>query len=114
VTWWTVTTAAPFLLSATPPPRLSAQVSVQPSIGLRYASTLVHASIVAPFDVRPALGPAIALAIVAPLEQRWSAQASLDFATSTLERHDAAGATTGLGRVSTIALTVGVRRPLPT
>ena len=111
---WTVSTVVTLLLSAQPPTRLSAQVSVQPSIGLRYTSTLVHDSIVAPFDVRPALAPAIALTVTAPLEQRWSAQASLDFATSTLERHDAAGATTGLGRVSTIALTVGVRRQLPT
>src|SRR2546421_2912292 len=45
------------VLAAGPPALLTAQVSIQPSIGLRYTTTIVHDSIVAPFDLRPALPP---------------------------------------------------------
>ena len=100
------------LLSVCPAVRLPAQLSVQPSVGLRYTSTLVHDFIVTPFDVRPALAPAIALTLAAPLQRRWTTQASLDFSTSELERHDADGTSAELGRLSVLALTVGLRRPL--
>ena len=103
---------AAVLLSARPPVRLSAQLSVQPCVGLRYTSTLAHDFLVTPFDVRPALAPAIALTLAAPLQRRWTAQASLDFSTSELERHDADGTSADLGRLSVLALTVGLRRPL--
>jgi hypothetical protein len=98
------------LLTAAPPRRLLAQVSLKPSVGLRYTSTLVHDSIVAPFDVRPALAPVVALALATPLEPGWTFEAALDFSTAGLERHDADGRTAGLGRVSTFTFTVGVRR----
>src|SRR6266508_1709918 len=65
---------AGLLLSASPPVRLSAlsdlsaQLSLQPSLGLRYTSALVHDSIVTTVDVRPALAPALALTAATPLE----------------------------------------------
>jgi len=95
------------------PAALPAQLLVRAALGARYTSTLVHDSIVTPFDVRPALAPALAVTAATPVGERWMAQATLDFSTSTLERHDAAGTTTGLGRVSTLAFTVGLRRALP-
>ncbi len=48
--------------AASPPPfPLEAQVTVGVQAGVRYSSTLVHDSIVAPFDVRPALAPVAAI-----------------------------------------------------
>jgi hypothetical protein len=101
------------VLVAGPPGPLTAQLSVQPSIGLRYTTTMVHDSIVTPFDVRPALAPALAVTATSRTAGPWAAQATLDFSTSTLERHDAGGATVDLGRLSTLALAVGIRRSLP-
>ena len=100
------------VLAAAPPSPLTAQVTIQPSIGLRYTTTIVHDSIVAPFDLRPAMAPALAITATSRTAGPWSAQATLDFSTSTLERHDA-GATADLGRVSTLAVTLGVQRRLP-
>jgi len=100
------------VLAAGPPALLTAQVSIQPSIGLRYTTTVVHDSIVAPFDLRPAMAPALAITATSRTAGPWAAQATLDFSTSTLQRHDA-GATADLGRVSTLAVTVGVQRRLP-
>lgn len=97
------------LLTSGPPDRLSAQVSLQPSLGLRYTSTMVRDAIVTPLTVRPALAPTLALTVTTPLERGWAGQATLDVSTSALERHDADGTTTNLGRVSTLAFTVGVR-----
>src|SRR5207302_10793315 len=91
---------------------LPAQLLVRAALGARYTSTLVHDSIVTPFDVRPALAPALAVTAATPVGERWTAQATLDFSSSTLERHDVGGGTTRLGRVSTLAFTVGLRRPL--
>src|SRR2546428_11510469 len=88
---------AAVLLSARPPVRLSPQLSVQPCVGLRYTSTLVHDFIVTPFDVRPALAPAIALTLPPPRQPRWTAQASLDFSTRELERPDPPGTSPALG-----------------
>jgi hypothetical protein len=98
------------LLTAAPPRRLLAQVTLNPSFGLRYTSTVVHDSIVTPFDVRPALAPVLALALATPLQPGWTLEVALDFSSSNLERYDADGRTTGLGRLSTFTFTVGVRR----
>jgi len=100
------------VLAAGPPALLTAQVSIQPSIGLRYTTTIVHDSIVAPFDLRPALAPALAVTATSRTAGPWAAQATFDFSTSTLQRHDP-GATADLGRVSTLAVTLGVQRRLP-
>ena len=101
------------LLSAGPQIRLSAQLLIQPSVGLRYTTTLVHDSIVTAFDVRPALAPAFVVTIATPLRQRWTAGAALDFVTSELRRHDANGTTADLGRLSALAVTVELWRELP-
>lgn len=98
------------LLIAAPPRRLVAQVFVRPSVGLRYTSSIVRDSIVAPFDVRPTLAPVLALALATPLQPGWTLEAALDFSTGRLERHDADGGTAPLGRVSTFMFSVGVRR----
>jgi hypothetical protein len=107
------------LLSASPPVRLSAQLSLQPSLGLRYSSALVHDSIVTTVDVRPALAPALALTAATPLERGRerergrSAEAVIDFSTSGLDRHDGGGAAVGLGgTVATLSMQVGVRQPV--
>lgn len=99
------------LLTATPPDRLSAQLSLQPSFGIRYTSTLVHDAIVAPLDVRPAIAPVLALAAAAPLQGKWSAEATADVSWSTVERHEQ-GATVELGTLTALALQLGVRRQL--
>lgn len=89
---------------------LRAQLSLQPSLGLRYTSAMVRDAIVTPLTVRPALAPTLAVTVTTPLQRGWGGQATLDVATSMLERHDADGTTTDLGRLSTLAFTVGVRR----
>jgi len=75
--------------------RLSAQVSLQLSLGARYTSTMVHDSIVTPFDVRPAIAPVLAVSATTPLNDPWSAVATLDVSWSRLERHDQDGTTAG-------------------
>jgi hypothetical protein len=100
------------LLFVSPTVRLSAQVSLQAAAGLRYTSALVHDSIVAPFDVRPALAPALAVSAATPLNDPWSAVATLDFSWSRLERHDQDGTTVDLGGLGALAVTVGVARRL--
>jgi len=92
--------------------RLSAQVSLQLSLGARYTSTMVHDSIVTPFDVRPAIAPVLAVSATTPLNDPWSAVATLDVSWSRLERHDQDGTTAGLGGLGALALTVGVARRL--
>src|SRR3989449_8474522 len=101
------------LLSVLPSfPRLSAQVSLQLSLGARYTSTMVHDSIVTPFDVRPAIAPVLAVSATTPLNDPWSAVATLDVSWSRLERHDQDRTTAGLGGLGALALTVGVARRL--
>jgi hypothetical protein len=95
------------------PGRLAAQVAVAVSAGARYSTALVHDSIVTPFDVRPALAPTVAVTLATPFERGWAAQATIDFSTSDIRRHDPGGSSVEFGRVSTAAFTVGVLRRLP-
>ena len=95
------------------PAQLSGQLVVEISAGVRYSTALVRDSIVAPFDVRPALAPAVAITVTMPLERGWGAQATLDFSTGTLRRHDADGSSVAFGRASTAAFIVGLERRLP-
>lgn len=92
--------------------QLSAQVSLHASLGARYSSTLVHDSIVAPFDVRPDLAPALTGAVDLPLTQPWRLELLADLSTSPLRRHDAGGTTTAITRVWTLGVAVGLRRRL--
>lgn len=102
------------LLTALPPYRLTAQVSLHLSAGARYTSTLVHDSIVNPFDVRPALAPLVALAVATPLNPPWSAEATLDLSWSALERRerDGGGTTADLGGLATLSAGLGIGRRL--
>jgi hypothetical protein len=95
------------------PSQLTGQLAVEVSAGARYTTAVVHDSIVTPFDVRPALAPAVAVTLAAPLEHGYAAQVTFDFSTSELQRQEADGSSVDLGRTSTAALTVGLERQLP-
>jgi hypothetical protein len=95
-------------------PRAGAgQLAVEISAGVRSSTALVRDSIVTPFDVRPALAPALAVTLAMPLERSWAAHVTVDLSTSELQRHDADGSSVALGRVSTASFTVGLGHPLP-
>jgi hypothetical protein len=100
------------VLTAGPPARLPAQVALHAGVGLRYTSTLVHDSIVSPFDVRAGIAPVLVLTATAPLERGWSAELLLDYAWSDVARHEG-GVIVGLGRVRTLATSVALRHGLP-
>jgi len=94
------------------PATLAAQVSLHAALGARYNSTLVHDSIVSPLDVRPAIGPALALSADLPLSGPWRLELLADLSTSPLERHDQDGSRVTITRLWTLALGVGLRRHL--
>ena len=91
---------------------LAAQVSFHAGLGARYSSTLVHDSIVTPLDVRPAVGPALAVSADLPLAGPWQLELLADLGTSPLQRHDADGSTATITRLWTLGLAVGLRRHL--
>lgn len=91
---------------------LAAQLSLHASLSARYTSTLVHDSIVTPLDVRPAIGPALALSADLPLSTPWQLELLVDLGTSPLDRHDADGSTTEITRLWTLGFAVGLRRQL--
>ncbi len=94
------------------PPTLAAQLSLHASLGARYSSTLVHDSIVTSLDVRPAVGPALAVSADLPLSGPWQLELLADLGTSPLQRHDADGSTAEITRLWTLGLAVGLRRQL--
>jgi hypothetical protein len=105
---WAVGTLILVSLSAYPPIRLSAQVSLHAAVGARYTTSLVHDSIVVPFDVRPAIGPALAIGISERSQGSWTPNATLDVSWSALQRHES-GATAKITALTTVAFTVGLR-----
>ena len=110
---WSVRMAIPFLATLTvyPSNRLTAQASFHVALGARYSSTLVHDSIVTPFDLRPALAPALLLSVRDELRPGWSADATLDVSPSGLRRHEDGGSFDA-GSFTAFAFTVGLRRHL--
>lgn len=88
-----------------------AQIAVRVSFGARHTPTLVHDSIVAPFDVRPALAPALAVAFELPEHRGWAPGVMLDASWSDVRRHDS-GSAAELGSLTTFAFTVALRRAL--
>ena len=108
---WTDGAVLTALLSAYPPIHLSAQVSFHVAAGVRYSSTLVHDSIVTPFDLRPALAPALLVSVRDELRPGWSADATLDVTPSGLRRHEGSGSSDA-GSFTAFAFTVGLRRHL--
>ena len=102
VVWWAA--------SATP---AAAQVSVHVAAGARYSGTLVHDSIVTPFDLRPSVGPTVAVTLGLAPHRGWSGEAMIDMSWSTLQRHDADGSTQSLGGLGAFFFGVSLRRQLP-
>ena len=90
-----------------------AQVAVHLAAGARYSGTLVHDSIVTPFDVRPSIGPTVAVSVGLPPHRGWSGEAVIDMSWSTLTRHDADGSSQSLGGLSAFSFGVALRRQLP-
>ena len=109
---WTVRESllAASLLTVYPSSRLAAQVEVHVAAGARYTSTLVTDRIVAPFDVRPALGPALAVTVLERTHGPWTPDVTLDLSWGGLQRHDSGGASPRIGSLTTLAFTVGLRR----
>ena len=100
------------LLSAHPAIRLSAQVEVHLSAGARATTTLVHDVIVSPLDVRPGLAPTLAFSILERTTGPWTPDLTIDISRSQLKRYDTGGRVTDLGALTTVAVTVGLRREL--
>ena len=105
----TATLLACIALTVCPSARLPAQVSFHVALGARYSSKLVHDSIVTPFDLRPALAPALLLSVRDELRPGWSADATLDVSPSGLRRHEGSGSFDA-GSFTALAFTVGLRR----
>jgi hypothetical protein len=99
------------LLSIVPSFPLSAQVSFHVALGARYSSTLVHDSVVTPFDLRPALAPAFLVSVRDELRPGWSADVTLDVAPSGMRRVESDGSGSfDAGSFTAVAFTVGLRR----
>ena len=107
---WAVRTSLIGLgLTAYPPNRLAAQVSFHLAVGARYSSTLVHDSVVTPFDLRPAIAPSFLVSVRDELRPGWSADVTLDVAPSGMRRHEGSGSFDA-GSFTAVAFTVGLRR----
>ena len=108
---WSVRATIPLIvvLTSYPTNRLTAQVSFHVALGARYSSTLVHDSVVTPFDLRPALAPALLLSVRDELRPGWSADATLDVSPSGLRRHEGSGSFDA-GSFTALAFTVGLQR----
>lgn len=107
---WSVRATIPLVVVLTgyPTNRLTAQVSFHIAAGLRYTTTMVHDSIVSPFDLRPALAPALLLSVRDQLRPGWAADVTLDLTHAGLRRHETTG-TFDAGSFTAIAFTVGLR-----
>ena len=99
------------LLSVCPSAHLPGQLSFHVAVGARYSSTLVHDSVVTPFDLRPGLAPAFLVSARDELRPGWSADVTLDVAPSGLRRHEGSGSFDA-GSFTAVAFTVGLRRDI--
>ncbi|HXF94690.1 MAG TPA: hypothetical protein VNI61_01180 [Gemmatimonadales bacterium] len=99
------------LAALTAPPALTAQVSFHLALGARHTTALVRDSIVAPFDLRPDVGPVAALTAAVPLEHGWAADLTLDFSWSDLARHEERRSVE-VGALRTVTGAVALRRGL--
>jgi hypothetical protein len=100
------------LLIARPPERLAAQVSLSASLGARVTTTLAHDSIVAPFDVRLGIAPALTVVAGLPLEAPWTADGVLDVSYGLVSRHDQGGGVAAITHVTILTIGVALRRDL--
>jgi len=92
--------------------RLAAQMEVHLAAGARYTSTMVTDRIVAPFDVRPALAPTLAVTVLERNRGPWAPTLTLDLSWSDIERHDATGPATTIGSLATLGFSIGIGRQL--
>ena len=100
------------LLTACPTFSLMAQVAVHATLSARYTSTLVHDSIVDPFDVRPDIAPSLTAGADLPLSGPWRLELLADVSTSPLRRHLSDGTSPTITRLWMLGLAVGLRRQL--
>lgn len=100
---------AALLLAA--PTTASAQWAIQFSAGGRYATALVRDSIVTAITVRPTLGAAFAIALTSPPQEGWAGEAAVDVTVAGHQRKET-GATVDLGGLTSVAVTMAVRRQL--
>lgn len=105
----TLALAVWLMMTVWPSGRPAAQVSFHLALGARYSSTLVHDSVVTPFDLRPALAPALLLSVRDELRPGWSMDATLDVSPSGLQRHEGSGSFDA-GSFTALAFTVGLQR----
>jgi hypothetical protein len=66
---------------------------------------------VAPFDLRPAIAPALLVSVRGELDPGWSADGTIDVTPSSLRRHEGS-ATFDAGSFTALAFTIGVRREI--
>lgn len=99
-------------LTASPPHRLTAQVSVRASLGARFSTALVKDSIVVPIGLKPGVGPAVQLSVRDDLRGPWTGDITVDVTPTSLKREES-GATFDAGSATVTALTVGLRHELP-
>lgn len=100
------------LLAFCPTIPLFSQVAVHATLGARYTSTLVHDSIVDPFDVRPDIAPALSAGVDLPLSGPWRLDLLADVSTSPLRRHQPDGTAPTITRLWMVGVAVGLRRRL--
>jgi hypothetical protein len=112
MTWGRLALGAAALLAARPSDATAAQASLSASLGARYTTTLVHDSIVTPFDVRAAVAPTLAVAAALPLRTPWTAVATVDLTYAAVSRHDPDGTVAPITHATILAVGVGLRRAL--
>jgi hypothetical protein len=100
------------LLAVYPSSRLVSQVEIHLAAGVRYSSTLVTDEIVTPLELRPALAPAVAVTVFDRSRGPWMPDVQLDFTSGSLQRYQPSGAGTRIGTLTTLAVSVGLRREL--
>ena len=109
---WTVSAPAliTVLLTVYPSSRLVSQVEVHLAAGARFTSTLVTDEIVTPLDLRPALAPTIAVTVFDRTRGPWMPDVQVDLSWGSLQRHAPSGRGERIGSLTTVALSVGLRR----
>lgn len=96
-------------LAAGPPDRLSAQWTLHASLGARYGTPLVRDSIVSAVELRQGIGLTLGGGVATPVQDGWSGEVAVDVTFAGLRRAES-GETLDLGDVTTIGVSVAVRR----
>jgi hypothetical protein len=98
-------------LTACPPNRITAQVSVRASLGARFSTALVKDSIVVPIQLKPGIAPALLLSVRDEFQGPYTGDLTIDLSPTTLNREES-GTSADAGSVTTVAFTLGLRRDL--